>query len=294
MKRFTCILILLFTTTAMLAQKSDSLYITPYPQKMALSPFIATNMLIIGSGEREFNPNSPVKAGLGFSIKNTVVNFRLSTSIAPLEGSEYGKTKATDFQLHNYGRKFIFDLFIQRYKGFYEEDDSGTLTLYPDVLVSQIGAEGTYVFNGNKFSSKAAFQQGERQLQSAGSFLLGGGMYVYELRPDGQETIDNIQFGAHGGYGYSWVVGERWLLSAMGTLGVNVGNDPEALTKIKLKLYPSVFARWGASYNKPGWSVNFSTLVQNKVLYAAQSDAFTITSFGAEIVYIYRFDSFRK
>lgn len=122
--------------------------------------------------------------------------------------------------------------------------------------------------------------------------MLGGGIYVYELKPYGHETIDNVQFGAHAGYGYSWVVGERWLLSAMVTLGANVGNDPEVLKKIKLKLYPSVFARWGASFNKPGWSVNFSALVQNKILYAARSDAYTITSFGAEIAYIKRFDTF--
>lgn len=161
MKFFACIFSLLFITATLPAQERDTLFIRPYPQKMSLSPFVATNMLMIGNGEMEFSPNSPIKAGLGFSIKNTVINFRVSTSIARVEGSEYGKTKATDFQLHNYGRKFILDLFVQRYKGFYEQDNGGALTLYPDVSVSQIGAEATYVFNGDKFSSKAAFQQGD-------------------------------------------------------------------------------------------------------------------------------------
>ena len=95
-------------------------------------------------------------------------------AVADLQGKEYGKTKVLDFQIHNYGRNFIADVFVQNYKGFYTEKRK-TITLYPDVSVRQIGAEGTYLFNGKTFSAKAAFQHSEKQLQSTGSFAIGVG-----------------------------------------------------------------------------------------------------------------------
>lgn len=51
---------------------------------------------------------------------------------------------------------FIVDLFYQNFKGYYQQQGQ-EITRYPELSVRQIGAEGSYLFNGNKFSAKAAF-----------------------------------------------------------------------------------------------------------------------------------------
>jgi hypothetical protein len=297
MKVFAYIFLLL-TMCQAFAQNVDSLYIAPYPQRISVSPFVANNTLMVSNNDIDYSPNNPITVGVGFAIKNTVINARASFGVADLMGKEYGKTKIVDFQLHNYGRKFIVDVFIQNYKGFYN-DDSNNITLYPDMAVRQIGAEGTYLFNGRQFSAKAAFQQSERQLQSAGSFAIGGGLYAYRLHlgdalPESDaDYIDNIQFGANAGYAYSWVANKYWLLSGMVTVGANVGNNPDALKNVKLNVYPTAFARGSAAYSKNDWSAAFSMLIQNKQVYATQGNEFSVTSLGVQLMYVKRFDRFR-
>ena len=110
----------------------------------------------------------------------------------------------------------------------------------------------------------------------------------------GKDYINNIQVGVNTGYAYSWVINNNWLLSGMATLGINVGNDPQSFKHVKLKVYPGVLTRGGASYNRPGYSVAFSMLIQNKLLYSAQGDIFTITSAGLQLGYIKRFDGFSR
>jgi hypothetical protein len=276
--------------------QADSAYVAQYPQKFMVSGFVANNFLILSHGEKEYSPNSPLLAGAGFSIKNTVISLRLSQGVANLEGSEYGKTRITDFQIHNYGRKFITDIFIQNYRGFYNEGTG--ITLYPDLRVRQIGAEGSYLFNGGRFSAKAAFEQSERQLQSAGSWILGGGAYLLRIESGAGEpfikggAIDNLQFGVNGGYAYSWVVDEHWQLSGIATAGFSLGHDLGSGDGPPLKVYPTALARGAASYSKNNWAVAFTMLINNRLLYAADGIDYTITAAGFQLGYIRHFDKF--
>lgn len=82
------------------------------------------------------------------------MNFSSSFGILSVE-KNYGKTKSVDFQIHNYGGKFLIDLFCQKYQGFYNGKDS--VTLYPETSVQMIGGELSYVFNHKRFSTKATF-----------------------------------------------------------------------------------------------------------------------------------------
>ncbi|KOS08033.1 hypothetical protein AM493_19745 [Flavobacterium akiainvivens] len=278
--------------------QADSAYVAPYPQKFMATGFVANNLLMLTHGEKEYSPNSPLIVGAGFSIKNTIVSVRFSQGVANLQGSEYGKTRITDFQLHNYGRKFITDVFIQNYRGFYNEGSA--ITLYPDLRIRQIGAEGSYLFNGGQFSAKAAFEQRERQLLSAGSWVLGGGVYLLRLESGAAEPfieggrIDNLQFGANGGYAYSWVVNEHWQLSGIATAGLSLGHDLGSGDGASLKVYPTALARGAASYSKNNWAVAFTTIINNRLLYASGDEDYTITSIGFQLSYVRHFDRLFK
>ena len=111
----------------------------------------------------------------------------------------YGKTRRFDLSTHIYGRKMIFDLAMQWYKGYYLANPENIVAgwqqgdPYPsreDIKVFTFGASGWYVFNHRKFSYRAAFTFNERQLKSAGSPVLGGGFSWYFVNADSSLVSD--------------------------------------------------------------------------------------------------------
>lgn len=273
------------------AQESDTMYIRQYPQKMWIAGYTSFNMIEIENEKRTYSPNFPVNAGIGLGIRNTVIDFLAGYSIVPLKGKEYGKTKVTDWQIHHYGRRFLIDLYYQKYTGFFQETKD-EIMLYPDLSVQQIGAEGTYIFNSNKFSAKAPFGQTEQQILSAGSYLLGSGIYWHKLRPgtlmktEDNTAFENLQLGLNFGYAYSWVIDEKWLVSGMATVGANFGNEQKALKENRIKVYPTAFARFSTVYKKKDWSVSFAMLINHKSVYSAVGSPFALNSFNLQITYV--------
>ena len=290
--------IILIAYTGYGQAKTDTTYIEKYDKKMSVMAFLSRSSIEIDQNDKSFQPNSPMKIGLGLAIKNTVLNISYGAAITQTSNKDHGKTKALDFQLHQYGRYFVLDLFYQKYKGFYNDDNG--VSLYPNTTVQITGAEGTYIFKGNKLSAKAAFQQSEKQLKSVGSFVLGGGIYnfrikeVNDLFPWENNNINNLQLGASAGYAYSWVINEHWLLSGIATVGANFGNETHLLEKGNVKIYPAVFTRGSFGYHKNDWAVNFSFLINNKSLYVDEEDSFNISSLNMQISFVQHLDNFFK
>lgn len=269
----------------------DTSYIESYPQKMRIRTFVATNSIEI----EDFSPNYPLNVGIGFALKNTVLNLRFGYGLLPLKGDKFGKTKVFDLQMHKYGRHFVLDLFVQRYKGFFHDNSKGQVEeLYPDLSILQMGAEVSYLFNGNKFSAKAAFDQSEIQIRSEGSLVAGMGTYFYRLNNvpawGSNNSVENLQMAFNGGYAYSWVIDERWLWSGMATLGANFGNEIKALEDGKLKVSPAASARTAGAYHKSDWSVCLSMLIQNKSVYSVENERLGVTTLNFELAYIKQLD----
>jgi hypothetical protein len=283
------------------AQKIDSTYIKSYPQKMWITGYVSTNSFLLGYENNNFTPNYPINAGVGIGIRNTMVNLSVGHSILPLKGSKYGKTKSLDFQLHNYGRYLLVDAYYQKYKGFYTENNK-EIKLFPDLSVQQIGAEATYIFNGDQFSAKAAFEQSEKQMLSAGSFLMGGGAYWHRIitgpeimTKNNDLAFENLQLGVNIGYAYSWRIDNNWLVTGMASVGSNFGNEIEALKNSKIKIYPTALARASSTYQKNDWSVSFSFLINNKLIYSQSGNSFSLTSLNMQLAYVKQLDHiFRK
>jgi hypothetical protein len=262
--------------------------------------FVGTDYLQIKKGNTIYTPNYPFIGGVGIALKNTIIDVRLGHGLFPINSKEkYGKTKSLDFQLHNYWRNFIFDFSLQKYTGFYNEDNNGNVVdTFPEMSVFQVGGELTYIFNNSRFSAKAAFDQSEIQLKSAGSFLFGSEVYFYRVRMDKNNSntleSDNLQLGVKAGYGYSWVLDQHWLLSAVGTVGLNFGNDPEALKDWKIKCYPIASGRFGSSYRKGNWSIGVSVIINNKQIYQQDKNAIDISSLAMQLSYVLYVDKLFK
>ncbi len=212
-------------------------------------------------------PNNPVNIGLGFAKNNSVLSFSYGYGFDFLRDKSLGKTKSFDFQYHNYGRKFVFDIFIQKYEGFYVDEGNSMkeYILCPDLNIRQYGAFGQFVLNHKKFSYKAAFNQNEKQLKSAGSILLGIGCYNTDIKSDSsfifndKNRLQNFQFGVSAGYAYTWVISKKWFLNGSVTTGINFGSETvNKFGKQRLEVYPTVFPRMSAGYNHKSWALGFS------------------------------------
>jgi hypothetical protein len=214
--------------------------------------------------DKTFTSNTPLKLGFGISLNNTIFDFGYGFNFR--REKEKGKTKSFDFQMHNYGRRFVFDLFIQRYQGFYN-DESKNIEIYPDLKVQNYGVSVLYILNNNKYSYKAVFNHNEKQLKSAGSILLGIGAYLIKVKSDssfihkGKNNLSDFQLSISAGYAYTWVLGKYWDVSASSTLGIGISFPrTDSGQKQKIEVAPTIFPRIAAGYNRNDWSMGFSLI----------------------------------
>ena len=150
---------------------------------------ILSKFIEIHDGENSFTPNYPFMAGIGIGLhKIRYVNLSFAIGLFPLKNESGLRSYITDIQIHSYGKKSLFDAYYQSYKGFFVEKElkngQEEYSLYPDLALRQAGIEYTHIYNHRRFSARAAFEQSELQIRSAGSFLLGGGIYWHRVKPD--------------------------------------------------------------------------------------------------------------
>lgn len=108
----------IFISISLLAHKKDTLYIKPFDKNVELKGYLKRNHLSLLNGNRRsdnfrlFQPNNPVDIGIGLTLRNTILSVSYGYGFDFMKDEEKGQTKIFDFQIHNYSRKFILDLFI--------------------------------------------------------------------------------------------------------------------------------------------------------------------------------------
>lgn len=282
----------------------DSTYISSFNQDFSARSYIATKISGLDKMTKQeyigliYRINAPAGIGIGASWKN--YSFAFSRRIWFLRDPEKGKTNSLELQYYGYRRKFAYSLSLQQHTGFYNEimNSDGAYTTYPKMKLHMYGGTFQWVFNNKKFSYKAAFNQNERQLKSAGSFLLGAAVYYTKLNTDtlklfyNMESLhENIQFGITGGYAYSWVLGKSWFVTGSLDLGVNLGhNNPKQIFNEKMKIYPTLNSRIAAGYNLDSWSFDLSSYYNRVYLFIDGKDNLSVNEFNIQLTFIKRFN----
>ena len=245
--------------------------------------FIPNKFLSIQNGGDIFTPTYPQNIGLGLGLRKIIgMNLLVSFSIFPLKTDTGLSSSITDFQIHRYGKKVLIDGYYQDYRGFFLERKNKEYILFPDLAVKRWGVEGTYVLRNKRFSMRAAFEQSEKQIKSAGSMLLGSGIYYHRIIPDSsqKETIpnafENYQMGVNIGYAYSWVTSPQWLLAGMVSVGVNFGNNSESFAWQHLRAYSASIGRLTMNHNRENWSFALTGIFNNKTVYSPNPDSFML------------------
>ena len=169
------------------------------------------------------------KTDLHTSHKTTVsigASYRgISAALAINPAKLSGSYKDYELNLNYYSSRISLDFSYQRSESlagdFFRKDHWATLE-QGDLTMKIVNIAGYYTFNHRRFSYPAAFTQSYIQRRSAGSWLAGfsyqGGTIetTDELKarvPNATEvSIDIGHVGIGGGYGYNWVIGQKWLL----------------------------------------------------------------------------------
>jgi len=297
------LLTLLFTLFPLFTYgQVDSSYIGSFHQEFSVRTYVYQKFTSLSQefnndNEVTYAPNNPVGIGLGVQYKN----FSLAGGMTfdAFRDKKRGKTKSLDFQYHYYGRKFIADIFFQRYKGFYVAENEDTakeiIYLHPHISLTQYGVYGQYVFNHKKFSYRAAFNQQEKQLKSAGSFQLGGGMYYNRVIGDNtlivneHNRISGYQLSISGGYAYTFVIKKNFFASLSVSVGVNLGTEKIKDFFKSVEVTPSVYPRVSMGYNADSWSIGINAVV-NRVGVSDKEDMRLFVDTGRmNMVFVKRF-----
>ncbi|RPD42328.1 DUF4421 domain-containing protein [Chitinophaga barathri] len=199
--------------------------------------------------EVQYRPNANNNVGFGANYKWLGVNFAFNLPFINDDDDKYGKTKFLDLQAHLYLRKLVVDFYGQYYEGFYQAETARRISngiaqkavsFRPDIINRDLGLNVQYVFNDRKFSYRAAFMQNEYQKKSAGSFLAGGEIFVWEMRGDsalvpaeartdgffGGSTFNRtsqLSLAVNAGYAYTLVIAKYFFVTAsvIGSIGAN-------------------------------------------------------------------------
>jgi hypothetical protein len=280
-------LFLTASITTAFAQERDSAFIDPYTGMVTARAFLSQKYTIFGlqgsQGFRaiQYRPNTDLSIGVGATYRALTLNFGYGFSFLNPD-SDKGETRYIDLQTHIYGVKWRFDLFGQLYRGYYmyprgfASADLDEFYKRPDLRVFEAGGSAFHIYNNKRFSYRAAFLQSEWQKKSAGSFLLGGGATIGNVRADSAfvpaslaasylqrdiKELRYIELGPGLGYAYTYVWRENWFVTACATLSLDFGFLKEvtaASSKSSLVLSPNFLFRFGLGYNGGDWNANFS------------------------------------
>ncbi len=277
----------------------DSNYIKSYADKLTMRLYTSrkfTNFTLsdkLVKPDLEYNPNDRLNLGIGATYYGLSLNIGINFPFVNNDDDLYGETAYLDLQSHLLMRKFTFELWFSYYQGYHIGNPENTIPdwdiedNYPkrgDINSTVGGVSGYYIFNYNKFSYRAAFTQDEWQKKSAGSFLVGGSIYVVNVNADSSFIPYNIYdtsfyngydfvhsffstISANGGYAHSFIIKKKifFTISLLGGLGV--GNSKlrdingEAATSIgKITMNTNFTFRVAFGYNSQKYYVGLSNV----------------------------------
>jgi hypothetical protein len=259
------------------AQDSDTVYYETFHDQVHYRLYTSrkyTSFVLneISSNQRfRFEPNSSQNLGLGVTYKGFTLNLAYGFGFMN-ELKQNVPTRYLDLQAHLYPKNLVIDFFGQFYKGYYLQDkflgDFQGDFAYSEMNLKKLGFNLQYLFNGDKLSLRASFLQNERQLKSAGSFLLGLEMYNAQIS-DINFLVSNISFdsqrsfqiGPNAGYAYTLVFLKNFFVTTVISSQIGIGHSQMGLSGEQFGqwfLQPSLFGRGFLGYQHPRWSLNLN------------------------------------
>lgn len=172
----------------------------------------------------ELASNTPGAIGLFFKYKNWP-SVKISFPINSDSKSREINSKGFKLGVHlNPVQNIVADIYYSKLSQFnHYDNDSEFLTAVPDMSTTNLALNGYYIFSSDKYSYKHSFSVGQRQLKSAGSWMLGLSMNstaqqkeekliteksLFFQRTDFSD-VSAIQAAVLFGYGHNFILGKN-------------------------------------------------------------------------------------
>lgn len=261
MKKGWVVLALLVASKFVCAQKTenfkkkryDSDYIESYYNDLIVRIYNADKGNHVTLNDREndlglkYRSNDSFKLGAGLNYKWFGLKIGADLPFSDNNPEKYGNTSSFGLQSYIIARPFILDVVALRTKGYYASlhgenagqfhSNGDVYSLMSDLRTSNLGVNFIYVLNSKRFSYKAAFNQTDLQLKSAGSFLWGMGLSSLKIVDDEGivpheistdyfvDWADLIHFHSYSlygsfGYAYSWVPFPKAIITASSSVQI--------------------------------------------------------------------------
>jgi hypothetical protein len=280
----------------------DTTYVRDYSHILTGRAYLSTkyNKLQFGGLRRVkpliYRPNNRINMGLGASYRALTLNLGVGIPVLNKDDPEKGDTHYLDAQANIYTRHWATNLFLQRFQGYYIASHTKSelgweqptfFPTRPDIVEYNLGVSTVHVFNSDRFSYRAAFNQDAWQRRSQGTFLAGGYATYFNLRADSslvpERLVDQYESGLHLhegefwdigpslGYAYTLVVREHWFLTGSGVIGGGLSIQRAVTDEDLAADVPKTSAglgwhgqfRAGAGYNSAKYYVGMSFNQEN-------------------------------
>ncbi len=229
----------------------DSTYVLDYTHIITGRTYLSTKSNAFQLLDREtaedllYRPNNRVNLGVGASYRSYTLNIGIGFGFLNRDAQDKGETDYLDAQINYFSRHFATNVFFQVYQGYYLDSYTTAQLNWPntvtrpfrsDIRQANAGFSSLYIFNNERFSYRAAFNQDAWQRRSAGSLLAGAYLPYYSVNGDSTlmptvlssrfdpslnfDRASYFDFGAMGGYAHTFVVHEHWFMTVSGALGI--------------------------------------------------------------------------
>lgn len=233
----------------------------------------------------KFASNKSMAIGIGAVYK--IYNFNLSIGLPKLKKFEldYEKTRAIDFQSSLYGRKWVFDIHAQSYKGFFSYNVTNPFQVFgierTDLIMNTAGLTAYFLTNNSRFSYRAFRINDEWQYKSSGTFLFSISSFVGQIHSNKNKgfiadeyfTSNRygdvrkkfyFQMGPGGGYAYNLVIRRHFFILTSATCRLLYGINREYTVDNSKHLFGAW--NWGytllsaVGFQNKFWGINISVI----------------------------------
>lgn len=289
MKYFLSLLLIFFSC---LSFSQNPEYIKELEADLSLRLFLENKTVdlehqVNDETEGDYFTNTPT--GLGFGFNRKWYGLSVAIGLPNTAEKRQGKTRGFDLRYNLMTRKVVVDAFFYRYRGFYKEAKMKNITIYPDMRNWGLGFSGYYLFNGDKYSINALMAQNERQLKSAGSFMLGLNFFANRITADSTSTLSeysrivSYQVGPNVGYAHTFVISKKFFIGMFLAIGINITDKKGK--KYKTSIAPAVFPKIAFGYNSDKWALSISVSGNQFPLLRTETDE--IRNFIMQFRFIY-------
>jgi hypothetical protein len=223
--------------------------ITAFNEKFALNIFGNYNVGVFKQRKTlSYRTDEPWDIGLGVRYKN--LSAQISIPISS-NGTSF------DLELNSYFDKIYFELFLKRYRDFYNDKE----ITYNDagLDITSAGIAIGWIHNNKNHSLSSVYSLNKKQNISSGGFLYGFGGFFTSIYSDNYDMKRYnsrkrlIYFGPITGYSYTWILPYDIFINVGMNIGTNLGISA---TENEVLFIPQMKPKIGFGLHNGTWSVN--------------------------------------